>query len=132
MKGFVRCGLVSLAVVASGVAACGEGDPSQLSINEQIELKQDLCGSRVTIPEGTCQRKCWLAAPCADFSEGPSDDTGRCLGDCQTEFSCDGTKRIPASWVCDGTDDCDDGSDETDCESAGPARDAGSDADGST
>jgi hypothetical protein len=61
---------------------------------------------------------------CGDGNMDPSNNVILCYQGCfanQSEFTCDDGETIPADWECDDPNfpDCDDGSDETDCDGVG-------------
>ena len=69
----------------------------------------------------SCEQSCLLNADCvaleASVCGSGSDTLDSCMDACDSEggFRCaDGTS-IPADWVCDSEEDCDDGSDEAGC-----------------
>jgi hypothetical protein len=77
-----------------------------------------------------CETECYAAASCRSIVDlwcadadgavrgGPLVD---CLSECfgTTAFECDGNKELVGLVRCNGTEDCDDGTDEADCEEVG-------------
>jgi hypothetical protein len=71
----------------------------------------------------TCRAECFASASCdgltAFFCSTGDAKVQKCLDDCDAlsdEFPCKADNlAIPASWICDSTTDCSDGSDEAGC-----------------
>jgi len=75
-----------------------------------------------SLPFDTCLTDCFVDAACTDIKdsicEGFSATMGTCFAACHNayEFTCsDGSDTMPAEFVCDVNENCDDGSDEAEC-----------------
>jgi hypothetical protein len=82
-----------------------------------------LAGCEDDAPALPCAAACVANASCAEIEAtycfGTLNTFADCLNDCQAgllspEFVCSDGSRVPASWTCDGADDCPNGDDE-DC-----------------
>jgi hypothetical protein len=70
-----------------------------------------------------CEVRCVIDAPCEDVESVfctwfPSEALEACYERCEElhGFACaDGSGTVPLDWICDGWDDCTDGSDEAGC-----------------
>ena len=75
-------------------------------------------------PYRACEKECYASAACTDivgFFCGSKTDGAAvtaCLGDCNNlpdDFACKSGELEPGNYVCDGSQDCSDGSDEVGC-----------------
>jgi hypothetical protein len=89
----------------SAIPACSEMTVAALSATTESTTSE----TTVTMP-ATCNT---LASKCPSALSGTSTDTGDTSG--ETSICTDGTEGVTATDVCDGFEDCADGSDEDGC-----------------
>lgn len=119
--------------VALGLAACGGGDEEsegeQLcrSLKDKVEecdLDVDTSGGCNPNPSDQvlCAGRCAVKVSCEELVGPPQDNPYyRCMvvcsGGSEEDFICaDGSGFLPQEGVCDGTEQCHDGSDEAECD----------------
>ncbi len=122
-------------LLATGCAPGGLGSFGDLPGNTSDDLVERMrdcglltAGQAPYMQEATswydqCLFACYLDASCDDLTTevcgtgDPSPTLWACMNLCESqEFTCqDGSGTIPAEWICDGYDDCTDGSDEIGC-----------------
>jgi hypothetical protein len=116
-----RSGLWIAWVLAFGACAESSEDRCDSAVDE-IEachrtFQTDICAEKAN----RCPVECFAAASCADLdrydNEQASPKLARCLYRCQETAQCkDDGRPLQERWLCDGDNDCVDGSDERDCQ----------------
>jgi hypothetical protein len=119
--------VLGIAALVALAGACGN-DSKCADLNAKLQ-KCGLVpqGSQFSCTEPTsdeeCAASCALNASCSDLKDSAcsnitSTTIQACYVECRTEspqFTCKDGTSVPASYRCDGSPDCDDGSDETGC-----------------
>lgn len=140
MRALTLCFVMGSFLVVSCVGDSGDGGGSATCTRASSKLRGcNLLGagawSDCEEPVGAgerCESNCFLNASCADLSAALCDNSlpsalETCLDACPAdEFTCGSGETIPASWQCDGGEDCGDGSDEDGCQSTGTTFTCGS------
>jgi hypothetical protein len=102
------------------LAACGSKDAAERCADDVASLEScdrvyrtDPCANKT----GRCAAGCFGRATCEELGrDEPPSWLSRCLLRCSESERCaDDGHAIAASWLCDGENDCVDGSDERGC-----------------
>ncbi len=134
MRVSLLSGVVAVLIMVAG-SGCGDDDGKVAAFVSKLRQCDLMTDGRVNpydyeepvTAEDNCYANCYLSASCGDLaamvcqSGDPSPSTIACMNACEgDDFVCaDGSDTISGSWVCDGYEDCADGSDEVGCGSTG-------------
>ena len=120
------------AVLALFAVGCDDDDDGG-NLCQSFGSKMDSCGllsdgvydcsDYAGTTEDVCRGNCLMGSSCDELeatfcTATPDADLVACMNACDTgddEFDCGDGETVPMSWVCDGEDDCADGSDEAGC-----------------
>jgi hypothetical protein len=99
-------------------AACAE-DRCERDLEKVRDCDRDYRVEMCDEAERRCQVHCDARIACSEYADidrnGAPEWLQRCWAKCQERLTCADGESVPAAFVCDGSADCADGSDERKC-----------------